>query len=59
MLITFLVFVLIVVALFYVTGLIPDATLQKVARVIIVVGALIWLIQLIQHLRPLLASVGG
>lgn len=55
MLVTFLIFAIVLVALYYVTGLIPDAMLQKVARIIIVVGALLWLIT---HIRPLLGAVG-
>lgn len=54
MLISFLVFVIVVVAALYVVRLIPDATLQNVGKVVVVVGALIWLAL---HLRPLLAAV--
>jgi hypothetical protein len=56
LLITFLIFAVILIGLYYVTGLIPDATIQKVARVVILVGALIWLVG---HIRSLVHAVGG
>lgn len=48
LLITVLIFVIVVVALLYAVRLIPDATLQNVAKVLVVVVALIWLAM---HLR--------
>lgn len=56
MLVTFLIFAIVVVVLYYVAGEIPDATLQKVAKLIVVVGALLWLIA---HIRSLLSAVGA
>lgn len=56
LLVTCLIFVLILVALFYLIRLIPDATLQTVAKVVVVVGALIWLIT---HVRLLIHALAG
>lgn len=54
LLISLLIVVLVLVAAWYITGLIPDATIQKVARVIIVVIALLWLIR---NVRPIIHSL--
>jgi flagellar biosynthesis protein FliQ len=48
---TLLIFVVVVVAALYCVRYIPDATLQGVAKLIIVVGALIWLVV---HMHELL-----
>jgi len=52
--VTLLVFVIVIALAYYLTGLIPDALLQKIVRVIIVVGAVLWILTNIQgllHLR--------
>lgn len=54
--VTLLIAVIVVVALFYVVGLIPDATLQKVCKAIIVIGALLWLISNLHALLHCCAS---
>lgn len=56
LLISLLIFVVIVVAALYLVRLIPDATIQTVARVIIVVAALIWLVT---HIRPIIHAIAG
>ena len=56
LLITFLVFVVILVALLYLVRLIPDATIQTVAKVIIIVAALIWLVT---HIRPIIHAISN
>jgi len=48
--VTLLVFVVVLIAVFYLLRYIPDATLQTVAKIIVVIGALIWLIRNMQAL---------
>ena len=45
-----LIFVVILVAAFYLVRFIPDATLQTIVKVIIVVGAVLWIIRNLQGL---------
>lgn len=56
LLITFLIFLVILIGLFYLVKFLPDPTLQTVARVILVVGALLWLVT---HLRQLVHAVAA
>lgn len=56
LLITFLIFALVLVAVLYVIRLVPDPTLQAVLRVIAVVCALVWLIT---HVRSLVHGLVG
>jgi uncharacterized membrane protein YdjX (TVP38/TMEM64 family) len=48
--VTLLVFVVVLIAVFYLIRFIPEPTLQTVAKVIVVIGALIWLIRNMQAL---------
>ncbi len=45
--VTLLVFLLVLIAAFYLAGLIPDASGQKLARVVIVVVAILWALSLL------------
>lgn len=56
LLISFAIFIVVVIALMYLVRYIPDATLQTIAKVIIIVGALIWLLT---HIRPLIHAIAG
>ena len=52
--VTLLVFVNLIALAYYLVGLIPDAMLQKVLRIVIVVGAVLWILTHLQgllHLR--------
>ena len=52
--VTLLVFVILIALAYYLVGLIPDPMLQKVLRIVIVVGAVLWILTHLQgllHLR--------
>ena len=53
-LVTLAVFVIVLVLAFYLIRFIPDATLQTIVKIIIVVGAVLWILTNLQgllHLR--------
>jgi len=43
-LVTLAIFVIVVIAALYLIKYIPDPTLQNIAKIIVVVGAIIWLV---------------
>lgn len=51
--VTLAVFVIILVLAFYLLRFVPDATLQTVLKIIIVVGAVLWLVANIHGLTHL------
>jgi type III secretory pathway component EscS len=53
-LVTLAVFVIILIAAFYLLRYIPDATLQNVVKIVVIVGAILWLVtnlNALMHLR--------
>ena len=50
-LVTLAIFVIVLIAALYLVRFIPDPTIQTVAKIIVVVGAVLWLVT---HLRELL-----
>lgn len=51
-----LVFIVVLICLFYLTSLIPDARGQTIARVAVVVFALLWFLQALGLLGPVLST---
>lgn len=47
---TLLVFVIVICAVLYVVRFIPDPTIQKVVWVVVVVGALLWIVRNLEGL---------
>ena len=56
LLITFAIFAIVVVGLWYLIRYLPDPTLQNVAKIIVVIGALIWLLT---HIRAFIHAIAG